>query len=143
VLPNCGHERVSDCLAPVPREAYVFESKELVTSVSPYWSGIEQELLEGRGRRRVGVLLRGRAACCRARGILYQAFSVSHCDAAPRVVLTAPGLKRPKNEVIASDPGWGVAAAATAEAGMSCGKQTSVRAQATAVKVVERDASAG
>lgn len=102
MLPNCRHGRVSKCRPELPsyRRTYVLEAKELVAAVVAQRPGVGQQLLERRRLWRIGVLLRnGVARCWTGRG-LQRRQCMPLCTSDASGALTAPDLRRPKNELI-------------------------------------------
>jgi hypothetical protein len=85
------------------RRTHVLEAKELVAAIGAQRAGIRQQLLQRRGLERVGVLLRDRVARGWAgRGLQRRQYVpwVPLPAASWRRGLTAPDLRRPKNELM-------------------------------------------
>lgn len=77
-----GHGAIQLADAAMRRQyegTHIFETKELVASVSTYGAGVGKELLERGGLLRIGVLLRNRVFGCWARRSLYRVQSQPLC----------------------------------------------------------------
>lgn len=90
IIPTC----------PPGRRTYILEAEELVAAVAAQRSGVRQQLLQRRRLRRVGVLLCNRVASCWAGRGLQRRQYVPLSVLLPSETLTAPDLRRPKNELM-------------------------------------------
>jgi hypothetical protein len=86
--------------SPPCRRTHILESEELVAAVAAQRSGVRQQLLQRRRLGRVGVLLRNRVASCWAGWGLQQRQCLPLYALLPPEILTAPDLRRPKNELM-------------------------------------------